>query len=148
MPCPVKTEEIIAFSLNELSRKESERVESHLSSCADCRQIRRELTAFQQAWEKPEGSPSLGFVEEVMDSLPESTKRPVRFPQRVRSIWKAYRMTGVHLLVASAATVVLSHLGWFRLFPDAMLHISAGMELLSNEPIDTLLQYKLNQYLS
>ena len=113
MKCSVKEEQLLSYSLNELSRSEKEIVEKHLMTCTHCQNLLEEMREWQQAWMEPTPHAfSDHFVDEIMNQIDETKTSEIH--KRINHSSKKNRTQSmINVFVALAASFVLIFTGVF-----------------------------------
>ena len=96
----ITEEQLIAYIQNELSGKEIENLENHLTGCSQCQEEFVFLKELTNEWNEPSPQLSVDVTLNVMSVIEKTEKQ--------KSARKNKRNTYLHFILAAAATILFS----------------------------------------
>ncbi|MFJ5624549.1 anti-sigma factor family protein [Peribacillus loiseleuriae] len=111
----ITDEQLIAYMQNELSGKEIENLENHLTGCSQCQEEFIVLEELTNEWNEPSLKRSVDVSENVMSMIEKTEK--------LKTKQKNKRSTYLHFILAAAATILFSQLKIVDYIIDTSNHV-------------------------
>ncbi|MFJ7978179.1 anti-sigma factor family protein [Peribacillus sp. JNUCC 23] len=111
----ITDEQLIAYIQNELSGKEIENLENHLTGCSQCQKEFVVLEELTNEWNEPSLQLSVDVTLDVMGVIEKTEKQ--------KSARKNKRNTYLHFILAVAATILFSQLKIVDYIIDTSNHV-------------------------